>query len=377
MSADTDKRTEGYRLMKGVHLTKKQIALALSGLLALLLVPEIQHLHPDIRVTTVYFGLCWGLAAVGLNLLLRHMELVSFGHAAYFGGGAYGAALATQYLGIEHGILIIVTGVLLATSLAILIGWLVAGYLNIYFALLTLAFNQLLFAIVMGSSEWLGSDDGLGVRPGGQRPTLLEFLPFEFQLRAYYLLIVVLLVVLVVTWRLINSPFGRALDAIGQNRTRAQFIGIPVDRYVWMTFIMSGIYGGLAGGMYAIMQGHVRPGNTLFVLRSGEILFMTILGGLGTLVGPILGGIVLTYLLTELRFTTEFWEFYTGLVLLFVVFVLPKGILGSAGEIANGAQRRIRNPGRLRGDASTLRAKASESIQNAIRTTKIILFGVK
>ncbi len=370
-----------FRLMKGLKLTARQLVYIVLGVLALFLIPEIQHLHPDLRVQTVYLGICWGIAALGLNLLLRHTELVSFGHAAYFGGGAYGAALAAQYAGIEEAFLLVIVGVLLATTLAVLIGWLVSGYLDIYFALITLAFNQLLFAIVMGSPRVLGSDDGLGARPAGElvRPTVfgLELTSAQYEVLTYYILIVVLLITLVVTWRLINSPFGRALDAIGQDRTRARFIGIPVKKYVWTTFVVSAVYGGMAGGLYTVSQLHVRPGNTLFVLRSGEILFMAILGGFQTLLGPVIGGIILTYMLTELRFATEYWEFLTGFVLLLVVFLMPNGVIGSAPAIVGGIKERARNPGMIPDDVSFLSGLLRSKLSDAAETTKILLFGVK
>lgn len=370
-----------FRLMKGVELTSKQLAYAFLGILALFLVPEIQGVQSQLRVRTVYVGLCWGLAALGLNLLLRHTELVSFGHAAFFGGGAYGAALAARYGGVEEALLLVLAGILLATSLAVLIGWLVAGYLDIYFSLLTLAFNQLLFAIVMGSPNLLGSDDGLGVRPESNllRPTVfgLELGSTQYEVLTYYIVMVVLVVMLVVTWRIINSPFGRALDAIGQDRTRARFIGVPVKRYVWLTFIVSAVYGGLAGGLYALSMLHIRPTSSLFVLRSGEILFMAILGGFQTLLGPIVGGIVLTYMLTELRFATEYWEFATGFVLFLVVFLLPNGVIGSLPSIAGGIRDRARNPGMLSDDASFLGGLLASKLRDAAETTKILLFGVK
>jgi len=383
MSADTD-TDDGPRrigLLKGVELTPRQILFLIVGVFALFIIPEIEGLSTSLRTQTVYLGLCWGIAALGLNLLLRHTELVSFGHAAYFGGGAYGSALAAQYAGVEEALLLVLVGVLLATSLAVLIGWLVSGYLDIYFSLLTLAFNQLLFAIVMGSSEILGSDDGLAVRPQSDlvRPTLfgMEWSSRQFEVLSYYVLIVALLVMLFVTWRLVQSPFGRALDAIGQDRTRARFIGIPVKRYVWSTIVISGVYGGLAGGLYSISLLHVRPNGTLFVLRSGEILFMAILGGFQTLLGPIIGGIVLTYMLTELRFATEYWEFLTGFMLFLVVFLLPNGIIGSLPAIIGGIKDRARNPGIVAEDASFIAALVGSKLRDAVRNTKVLLFGVK
>ncbi|MFO7927085.1 branched-chain amino acid ABC transporter permease [Natronomonas sp.] len=381
MSADTDDGPRRIGLLKGIELTPRQILYLIVGVLALFAVPEIEGLSSSLRTQTIYLGLCWGIAALGLNLLLRHTELVSFGHAAYFGGGAYGSALAAQYAGVEEALLLVLIGVLLATSLAVAIGWLVSGYLDIYFSLLTLAFNQLLFAIVMGSTDILGSDDGLAVRPQSDliRPTLfgMEWSSRQFEVLSYYILIVVLLVMLFVTWRLVQSPFGRALDAIGQDRTRARFIGIPVKRYVWTTIVISGVYGGLAGGLYSISLLHVRPNGTLFVLRSGEILFMAILGGFQTLLGPIIGGIVLTYMLTELRFATEYWEFLTGFMLFLVVFLLPNGVIGSLPAILGGIKDRARNPGLVAEDASFIAALVGSKLRDAARTTKVLLFGVK
>ena len=383
MSTD-DPEAEGprrFRLMKGIELTPRQLLYIALGGLALFLIPEIQGVQSSLRVRTVYVGLCWGLAALGLNLLLRHTELVSFGHAAFFGSGAYGAAFAARYGGVEEAVLLVFAGILLATTLAVLIGWLVSGYLDIYFALITLAFNQLLFAIVMGNPRLLGSDDGLGVRPESEllRPTVfgLELSSAQYEVLTYYVLILVILVMLVVTWRFINSPFGRALDAIGQDRTRARFIGIPVKRYIWLTFVASAVYGGLAGGLYSLSMLHVRPGNTLFALRSGEILFMAILGGFKTLLGPNVGGNVLTYMLTELRFATEYWEFATGFLLLLVVFLLPNGVIGSAPVIAGGIKDRARNPGILSDDASFLGGLLKSKLSDAAETGKLLLFGVK
>lgn len=370
-----------FRLMKGLELTARQLFYVFVGVLALFLVPEIQGLQSNLRLRTVYIGLCWGIAAMGVNLLLRHAELVSFGHAAFFGGGVYGAALAARYGGIEEAVLLVAAGVLVATTLAVLIGWLVAGYLDIYFALITLAFNQLLFAVVMGSPQLLGSDDGLSVRPTSElsRPTVfgLELGPAQYEVLTYYVLIAVVVVTLVVTWRLINSPFGRALDAIGQDRTRARFIGIPVKRYVWGTFVISAVYGGLAGGLYGLTALRARPEGTLFALRSGELLFMAILGGFQTLLGPIVGGVALTYMLTELRFATEYWEFATGFALLLIVFLLPNGVIGSLPTIVDGLRTRARNPAKVSGDARFLGGLLGSKLRDAAETTKILLFGVK
>lgn len=372
---ETESRTFG---LAGMELTSTQIVMAILGLAVLLLVPEVEDLFVNVRLSTTHRGLLFGLAAVGLNLLLRHTGLVSFGHAAFFGGGAYGSAVLFQHLGVREGVLLFLGALVVATTLAVIIGWLVSGHVDIYFALLTLAFNQLLYALVLGLG-FFNYSDGLFLREGTSRPTLfgLALGSDRYDLLLYYVTIVIVIVSLIVMWRIVKSPFGRALDAVGQDRTRAQFIGIPVKRYVWAAFVISGLYGGLAGGLFALIELHIQPGPTLFAFRSGEILFMAILGGFQTLTGPLVGGVVLVYFLENAQFITEFFNALTGAVLLVIVFVLPKGIVGSVPDIWRGLLARARNPNQLGEDASAIGTLITKNIKDAVETTRILLFGVK
>ncbi|USZ73291.1 branched-chain amino acid ABC transporter permease [Natronosalvus halobius] len=360
--------------------------LAVLAIVLLLAVPDIANVTP-LSFSIIHQGILFGMAAMGLNLLLRHTELVSFGHTAFFGAGAYGVAVLTAHYEVSNGLLLLLGAALAATAIALLVGYLVAGYLDIYFALLTLAFNQVLFAFVL-QSGFFNYNDGLRVRVGADRPSLLgidrwlvstfgadPIVAYDYVL--YYLTVVVLLVMVAVTWKIVNSPFGRALDAIGQDRTRARFIGIPVDRYVWIAFTLSGLYGGIAGGLFALLQLHVRPEPVLFVFVSGEILFMAIIGGIGTIVGPIVGGIVLIYLLRLARFYFEYYHALTGLVLLVVVFFLPEGILGSLPTFRAGLERRLRDPTLVRGDAATVSTTIRQRLYRAATTVRILVFGVK
>jgi len=381
----TEETDDRIRLLKGIRLTKQQLLLAGIGLAVLLLFPEIEGFSDQLQLGTFHNGILWGMAALGLALLLNKTELVSFGHAAFFGGGAYGGAILVNFVGVDSGLLLLFGAALFATFLALVIGWFVADYVAIYFALLTLAFGQMLYAIAIGSPT-LGQDEGLRLREGGESagdPPSLFGLEFtlqqqgEYRLVLYYFTIVLLIVSLIVMYRIMKSPFGSALEAIGQNRTRAQFIGIPVERYVWGAFTISGLYGGIAGGLYGLRQLSIGPEGTLEVFVSGEILFMAILGGFQTIIGPIIGGIVLTYLLDNVRFITTHFEFLIGIILLIIVFVLPKGIWGSSGDIKNGFMRRVRNPAQLGADVSTIQRMVVDALRNAVTTIKIILFGVK
>ena len=385
MSTDQSDDTSGIRLMKGIRLSKLQLLAAILAIVALLLVPEVEGFFDNLQLDTTHNGILWGMAALGLNLLLRKTELVSFGHAAFFGGGAYGGAMLVNFADVTSGLLILFGAALFATLLAVVIGWLVADYVDIYFALLTLAFGQMLFAIAIGSRT-LGQDEGLRLRQGGEAvgdpPTLfgLEFTlqqQGQYRLLLYYFTIVLLIVSLIVMYRIMKSPFGSALDAIGQDRTRARFIGIPVRRYVWAAFTISGLYGGIAGGLYGLRQLSIGPERTLEVFVSGEILFMAILGGFQTLIGPIIGGLVLTFLLDNARFITSHFELLTGAVLIFLVFFMPQGIIGSAPAIKDGAIERVRNPSMLGEDVGTVARMVQESLSDAVQTVKILLFGVK
>lgn len=366
------------RVMKGLELTKRQTAFAAFLLVVAFVLPDIALVVPFISFGILYKGLLFGLAALGLNLLLRHTELVSFGHAAFFGGGAYAVAVLAVHYDVTSVFVLLFGAVFVSSVLAIAIGYLVSGHLDIYFALLTLAFNQVLYAIVF-QSGYFNYNDGLAVRPDGGRPLLFgtAFDPDPYRILVYYLSLVLVILGLLIMWRFIHSPFGRALDAIGQNRTRAEFVGIPVERYVWLAFIVSGVYGGVAGGLYALLDLHVRPEPTLYVFRSGEILFMAILGGFNTLLGPIVGGIVLVYLLDLARFYTDYFNLLTGAVLLTVVYFFPRGIMGSLPEFRAALAEFREDRSMARDIGGRMKQRFHLGVKRSAESLRVILFGVR
>ena len=333
------------RVTRGLVLSRRRAALAALALLVAFAVPDLANLSSNVQLTVLHQGLLFGLAAVGLNLLLRHTKLVSFGHAAFFGTGAYATAVLAAKYDVTSFTLLLLVAMVAALLMAAIIGYLSLRHTGLYFSLLTLAFGQLLYALVQGQA-YFGSSDGLPVRPGAARQPLIFGLTLEpeaYSVLLYYLTVIILVASLLVMWRLVNSPFGAALDAIGQDRTRARFIGIPVRRYVWIAFVISGVYGGVAGSLYAMVQQHVRPDPVLHFLRSGDILFMAILGGFETLLGPLLGGVVLLVLQDMGRDLTAYFDALTGFVLLLIVFGMPQGIVGS-----------LRRGGRLRVAAASV-----------------------
>lgn len=313
-------------------LTWRRWLLITATVVLALIMPFVVRAIPYVRLSLLQQGLAFGLAALGLNVVLRKTRLVSFGHAAFFGGGAYGAAVATAKFGVESGLVMLLLGALVATLLAAVIGVLVLRSRGIYFSLLTLAFGQLLYALTLGLG-YFNYSDGLPLRPDRslQLPLLfgIRFEGVVYQAMLYWMTVVAVVVGLYLMWRINRSAYGRALSAIGQNRTRATFVGIRTRRYIWSAFVISGTYGGIAGVLYAMYRQQVTPDQFLFVFQSGDILFMTIIGGFQTLLGPIAGGIVLVLLRDIGISLTSYFHALIGAVLLLVVFGLPEGIVGS------------------------------------------------
>ncbi|EMA11707.1 branched-chain amino acid ABC transporter permease [Haloarcula marismortui] len=372
--------TPAYRVL-GVEVTRREAAFLVLGVVFLFVIPDIASLSDSLQLSVIHQGLLFGFAAVGLNLLLRHTKLTSFGHAAFFGTGAYATAVLARYAGVQSVGLLLLGAIAAATVMAAIIGVLSLRHTGLYFALLTLAFGQLLYAIALGQSA-LGGSDGLPVRPGPANQPLLfgaSFSPDVYQILTYYLTVVVILIGLFVMYRITQSPFRNALDAIGQERTRARFIGLPVRRYVWAAFVISGIYGGVAGGLYAVVRQYVRPEGTLFFLRSGDILFMAILGGFRTLVGPLIGGVVLVFLQDVGQDVTQYYEFLTGVVLLILVYGFPRGIVGSlrSGGIVNARLSELRRePSVLSAWGRSAAQSIERKVTEALTSLRIILFGV-
>lgn len=360
------------------------------GVVLLFGAPDIARLVPAVPLLVIQQGILFGMAAVGLNLLLRHIKLVSFGHAAFFGTGAYTVALlastnAERLLGapeIGSFVLLLLAATGVAVLMAAVIGFLSLRYTGLYFSLLTLAFGQLLFAIVNGNNALLGGSDGLGIRPGptGQVTILGAHLGDNYSLIMYYLSAILLVLGLYVMYRIVNSPFGKALDAIGQDRTRAEFIGLPVKRYIWVAFVISGVYTGVAGALFALTQQYINPMQTLYFLRSGDILFMAILGGFQTLVGPVIGGVVLEFLLfigEDIAGNLD--SLVAGIALLVLVYGFPRGIIGSLREGGNVYE----GVGRLRADPTVIQEWIGRfgtgivvAVRRSITTVRTLIFGV-
>ena len=303
-------------------------------LVILALVPLVVGLY---QIQLLTYGLIAGIAALGFNILLGYTGLLSFGHSAFFGIGAYTVAFLLRYLGIHSMELYVLIGVPIAALASALFGYICVRHTRIFFGILTLALSQVLYSLALKLFWVTGGTDGLRVARPTLLATLLNFTgPGAFQrfLTAYYYYVLIIFAICVVMmWVILHSPFGKALQAIRDNETRAAFLGIRIRQFRWLAFLISGTFTGLAGILWAPLNGLATP-DVLYWTFSGEIVFTALLGGFRNFTGPIVGGIVYTYLKTYAVATTEYWQALLGAVLVLLVIVLPTGIVGALSQIA-------------------------------------------
>ena len=296
---------------------------------------------PPYQTVLLSYGLVLAIAALGFNLLLGYTGLLSFGHSAYFGVGAYAVAFIVKYLKLESMEAFLLGGVLASGAVAAIFGLLCVRYTKIFFGILTMALSQVLWSLAFKFFWVTGGSDGLRV----PTPTLLGGLvragndKFEFLSHRYYFYVLAIFVVAVaIMWVIVHSPFGRALQAIRDNETRAEFVGVQVRHYRWVAFVVSGTYTGLAGALWVPLNGLTTP-DILHWGFSGEIVFFTVLGGFGTFAGPIVGAIVFNYLKTFAVGYTVYWQMFLGVVLVTMVMALPTGIMGMVGRLSQKWRR--------------------------------------
>jgi branched-chain amino acid transport system permease protein len=268
-----------------------------------------------------------GLAAMSLNFLLGYTGVLSFGHAAYFGLGAYGAGMTLKYL-VPSTSLSIIIGTLAGTIAAAIIGPMIIRLRGVYFAMVTIAFGQTFYFIAFRWNTVTGGDDGL---IGWQRQPLdfgfatidLLHSPVAFY---YFVLVLFAIATGAMAW-LLRSPFGRTLLAIRENERRARFLGIPVDQHIWMSWVISCCFVSLAGALYALLNNFVDP-RALYWSQSGDFVIMAVLGGMRSFWGPLLGAAIFVVLQDYLSSQTQNWMSFVGLFFVLVVLFFPRGVLG-------------------------------------------------
>ncbi|QDL37141.1 branched-chain amino acid ABC transporter permease [Rhodoferax sediminis] len=268
-----------------------------------------------------------GLAAMSLNFLLGFTGVLSFGHAAYFGLGAYGAGLTLKYLAPSTPLAILV-GVAVGTLAAMVIGALIVKLRGIYFAMVTIAFGQVFYFIAFRWSSVTGGDDGL---TGWHRlPLNIGFTQIDIlghDKAYYYLVLLIFAVATGVMALLLRSPFGRTLLAIRENERRARFLGIPIERHIWIAFVVSCFFASLAGTLYALLSNFTDP-RALHWTLSGNFVIMAVLGGMRSFWGPLVGAAIFVVLQDYVSSQTQNWMFFIGVFFMLVVLFFPRGVLG-------------------------------------------------
>jgi branched-chain amino acid transport system permease protein len=297
--------------------------------------------------------LVWGIFAIGFNILLGRTGLLSFGHAALWGTGAYAAGWASANI-TTFPLLLVAIGVVTAVFLSMVLGWLSLRRGGIYFAILTLAFAQMIYYMASAPLAFItGGDNGLtGVEIG----SLLGVFDLGTELPSVagtllgtwrYAFIGVFLVLSVAAiYRILNSPYGIVFQAIRENEQRAEFVGFNVWRYKLAAFVLSGTFAGLAGALFTI-HGQYVPLSSLYWQTSGEVVIMTVLGGVGSLLGPLFGaGIYLwvEYIVSggyPFDWIAPYWLLVLGLVFVTVVVLFPEGIWGLVGDLRDRVATRL------------------------------------
>jgi len=271
--------------------------------------------------------LIWGLLAMSSDILIGYTGMVSFGHSAFFGLGLYGAAAALLSVRPPSLWLAILYGLVGAAGVAACVAYFSTRLRDIYFAITTLIFSQIFYVIIFTWTEVTGGENGLTFsRPALAIPGLFS-MPLTTERLHWFVLAVVTLSYLVLR-RITQSPFGMVLQSIRENETRTRAIGYPIERYKMVAVMLSGLFAGLAGVLYAIQNRFAAPDFVFFVV-SGEVVIFNVIGGIGTLVGPIVGAAFFLLLREGLsRFFTEYYLIPVGLIFIAMVIFMPQGLLG-------------------------------------------------
>lgn len=263
----------------------------------------------------------FAIAAVGLNFILGFGGMVSFGHAAFIGVGAYAVGLAT-YHGITNGYIHLALAVAASGSAAVLIGAVCLRTSGLYFIMITLAFAQFLYFVGVGLKQY-GGDDGFTFRG---HSTFTTWIDLGNRVTFYYAVWCVLAATVFLIYRIVRSRFGMALGAIRSNEPRIQALGLPTFRYRLTAFVISGVICGIAGGLLANLTQFVSPAYMHWT-RSGELLIMVIMGGFSSVFGPVLGATLLLLLEEILSSYTEHWQLLLGPILILIVLFAKKGLM--------------------------------------------------
>jgi branched-chain amino acid transport system permease protein len=315
--------------MSGWLSTRTIVAVVL--LVALVLLPVYVELTGSRFLLTLFTRIViLALAAVSLNLILGYGGMMSFGHAAYLGIGGYAVGMLA-FEGVSSGFVQWPVALLVSALFALLIGALSLRTRGVYFIMITLAFAQMAYYIVAGLARY-GGDDGLTIQ---RRSQFFAPLNLSNKMQFYYICLILLLASMYLVWRLVNSRFGLAIQGARSNDTRMRAIGFPTYRYKLVCFVIAGMLCGLAGVLLANHTDFVSPA-MMYWTRSGDLIIMVVLGGMGSTFGPLFGAVALLVLEEALSSITEYWQILLGPLLLLVVLFARGGIDGLLGKVSHG-----------------------------------------
>ncbi len=302
--------------LQGQGLSTLTIALSVVALIGLVVAPFV--IYPVFLMKV----LCFALFAAAFNLLVGYVGLLSFGHAAFFGGAAYFTAHAVKVWGWtpEFGILLGVAG---AAGLGLIVGYLAIRRQGIYFSMITLALSQMFFFVCL-QAPFTQGEDGIQGIPRGR---LFGVIDLNNQLAMYFTVLAIFGFGVFAVWRIVHSPFGNILKAIRENEPRAISLGYKVERYKLAAFVMSSALAGLAGGTKAIVFQLATLTDVQWQM-SGEVILMTLLGGIGTMLGPIVGATLVVALQNYLATSAFPVTVITGVIFVICVLVFRRGIVG-------------------------------------------------
>ena len=309
-----------------LNLRNVVVALVAAGLL---LLPLYSALSGNIFILTLFTRIIiFALAAASLNLIMGYGGMMSFGHAAYLGIGGYAVGILAAE-GIGSGFIQWPLALAVSALYALVIGALSLRTRGVYFIMITLAFAQMAYYVASGLSRY-GGDDGLTIY---KRSDFAGLINPGNRVQFYYLCLACLFGGIYLIWRIVNSRFGLVVQGVRSNEQRMQAIGFHANRYRLVCFVISGTICGLAGALLANNTDFVSPA-VMYWTRSGDLMVMVILGGMGSLFGPVIGAVVYLGLEEVLSQFTEYWALIMGPLLLLIVLFARGGIMGLLGRMS-------------------------------------------
>ena len=310
-----------------------QLALLLGAMVLLIAAPFVMYPVFIMKI------LCFALFAAAFNLLLGYTGLLSFGHAAFFGGAAYFTAHAAKVWGLGPE-LALLTGVAGAAALGLVMGAIAIRRQGIYFAMVTLALSQMFFFACL-QMPFTHGEDGIQSVPRGR---LFGVINLSDMTTMYFFVLAVFVIGLLIIWRFVNSPYGMILKAIRENETRATSLGYATARYKLVAFVMSAALAGLAGGLKALVMQFATLTDVAWQM-SGEVVLMTLIGGIGTMIGPLVGAGIVVGLQNQLATSAFPVTIITGLVFMVCVMLFRRGLIGEFAHSRFGRALGLRPPG--------------------------------